>query len=737
MTTVGCLAYRITSRGIWPFRSLRRGIALGRLVAGAALSLSLAACGGGAGHGTPALSSLAIHTYRVSGTLTGLSAGTSVVLQVNGRRIQATKNGGFFVSNSIPRGTTYHVSVVTQPTGETCVVSNGTGVIDKRNAINVTVACTANPQVTYTVGGTVSGLSGTLQLLDNGNDAVAIPSDGAFTFPQALFDKASYSVTLGSPEPAGQTCTIASGAGTIAGANVSNVTVTCVTNTPPPPAATYTLGGTVSGLSGTVVLSTGAQSLSISANGTYTFPTPLASGASYAVTVTTKPVGQTCSVTNGTGMIGNANVANVAVTCATNTYSIGGTLSGLIAGPGLSVVLQNNGSDNLTLTGDGAFTFASQVATAAAYNVTVQAQPAHQTCSVSNGAGTVANSDVTGIGVACVANPQFVYVANGGDNTVSAFSINTSTGALTPVPGSPFVAGASPSSIAVNASGTFAYVTNSSDNTVSAYAIDASTGALTPVPGSPFATGSIPNAVTVNPAGTYVYVANLNDSTLSAYSIGANGALTPVPGSPFATASYPSSIAINPAGTLAYVADDSNSTVSAYSIGANGVLTQIAGSPFSAGTTPSISVAINPAGTVVYLANNGDNNVSADSIGPSGSLTPVAGSSFTAGSQPTGVTISPSGAFVYVTNGGDNTIWAYDVGAAGALTPMAGSPFAAGVSPNAVTISPTGAFAYVANWGDNTVSAYSINSSTGALTAVPGSPFAAGVNPAAIAVAQP
>src|SRR5580700_11668890 len=78
----------------------------------------------------------------------------------------------------------------------------------------------------------------------------------------------------------------------------------------------------------------------------------------------------------------------------------------------------------------------------------------------------------------------------------------------------------------------FAYVANFGDNTVSAYNVG-SNGALTPVPGSPFATGRSPVSVTVDPTGTYAYTANGADGTVSAYSINSDGSLTPVPGSPF------------------------------------------------------------------------------------------------------------------------------------------------------------------------------------------------------------
>ena len=91
---------------------------------------------------------------------------------------------------------------------------------------------------------------------------------------------------------------------------------------------------------------------------------------------------------------------------------------------------------------------------------------------------------------------QFAYVANSGDNTISAYSIG-SNGALTPVPGSPFAGGDVPRSVTVDPTGQFAYVANSLRNTISGYSIDRKTGALTPVPDSPFETGSIPWSVAI------------------------------------------------------------------------------------------------------------------------------------------------------------------------------------------------------------------------------------------------
>ena len=121
---------------------------------------------------------------------------------------------------------------------------------------------------------------------------------------------------------------------------------------------TYSIGGTVSGLSGTVVLQdNGGDDLSVSRNGAFTFATKLPTGAAYNVTVKTNPAGQTCTVSGGSGTVASANVTSVAVTCKTNTYSIGGSVSGLSG----TVVLQDNGGDDLSVSANGAFTFATKL----------------------------------------------------------------------------------------------------------------------------------------------------------------------------------------------------------------------------------------------------------------------------------------------------------------------------------------------------------------------------------------
>jgi hypothetical protein len=328
------------------------------------------------------------NTYTIGGTISGLAASTTIVLQNNGGdALSRSANGGFTFPTAVPDGSAYNVTVQTQPAGQVCSVSNGSGTLGGSGVSNVGVTCLT----AYTVGGTISGLDGTVTLQNNGVDDLPVSINGGFTFVTRVADGGAYNASvLSQPTGPNQTCVPAGNTGTVNGANVTGISIACTTNT-------YAVGGTVSGLSGTVVLqNNGGDNLTISADGSFAFPVEITDGTAYAVTVFTQPDEQICTVSNGSGTLGGADVDAVAVDCI-NSYAVGGTVSGLIG----TVQLQNNGGDTLSVSANGAYVFATALADGAGYSVAVLSQPVGQVCAVSNDTGVLSGADVTGVIVDC------------------------------------------------------------------------------------------------------------------------------------------------------------------------------------------------------------------------------------------------------------------------------------------------------------------------------------------------
>jgi hypothetical protein len=89
--------------------------------------------------------------------------------------------------------------------------------------------------------------------------------------------------------------------------------------------------------------------------------------------------------------------------------TIGGDVGGLTG----TLVLQNNGGDDLELTMNGPFTFSTPVASGDDYAVSVASQPSGETCTISNDAGTVMDANVTDVLVACVSGSAAIRCAAG------------------------------------------------------------------------------------------------------------------------------------------------------------------------------------------------------------------------------------------------------------------------------------------------------------------------------------
>ena len=361
----------------------------------------LAACGGGDDSGPAG-------PFSIGGYVNGL-VGSGLVLQNNGRtndNLTINSDGAFTFSIEENTGSTYNVTVVSQPTSpdQVCSIISGNGLIDTADINTVQVNCVTAP--TYTIGGTVTGMTGTGLVLQNnaGND-LPVYANGSFTFTTPLEDLSSYSVSvLTQPGNPAQTCSVTSASGNVASANVSDIAINCAVNT-------YTVSVTVTGLngSGLEVQNNNTDNIVINADGTYTFATSLVDQSGYNVGIFSQPnssPSQSCSMEPAFGIISGANI-NIAINCQNNTFSVGGQVIGL-SGSGL--VLQNNGADDLQVNSDGFFMFSMLLNDLSAYNVTVLTQPSNpnQTCTVSSASGNIPNASVNSISINCSANTYTV-----------------------------------------------------------------------------------------------------------------------------------------------------------------------------------------------------------------------------------------------------------------------------------------------------------------------------------------
>ena len=258
---------------------------------------------------------------------------------------------------------------------------------------------------TYTVGGTLSGLEfGATVGVEMNGGTTTLTENGSFSVYGYLGNDAYYTVSVSvQPTSPYQTCTVSGQSeGTISGADITNISVDCVTDS-------FIVSGTVSGLaasSSITIQNNGADDITVSSSSNnFTFPAAL-SGSTYSVTVLSQPSlpSQICTVNQGNGTLQGWAVTNVEVACVTDTFTIGGTLSGLASSA--SVTLQNNSVDDLVLSTDGSFTFATAIMDGTPYNVTVLTQPTstHQDCTVTNATGTLNSANVADISVVCVSD---------------------------------------------------------------------------------------------------------------------------------------------------------------------------------------------------------------------------------------------------------------------------------------------------------------------------------------------
>jgi 6-phosphogluconolactonase len=332
-----------------------------------------------------------------------------------------------------------------------------------------------------------------------------------------------------------------------------------------------------------------------------------------------------------------------------------------------------------------------------------------------SGGGTVASSNGGGPG----AVPEAAFSIDPSTNMVSVFTVNSVTGTWTGTGSA--ATGSGPQAVAVHPSGKFLYVANANSGTISAFSIDATTAALTPITGSPFAVSTPPQSLAIDSSGNFLYVSTVTTTTppmvgvhlLLGFSISATGALTPIMQAQVLSNTTSIGLTFAPTSEFLYAADAANDVTGYAANAATGVLTAVPGSPFPAGTAPFGIVA---SGKFVYVTNTGSGNVSGYAIDAiSGGLTPVPMSPFASGlapaPAPSAVVVEHTGKFLYIVNTGELDIAEFSISATtGGLSFLPTSPFVlpAGTVPTTAAVDAAGTFLYVVNKTGNNISIFVI-----------------------------
>jgi 6-phosphogluconolactonase (cycloisomerase 2 family) len=329
---------------------------------------------------------------------------------------------------------------------------------------------------------------------------------------------------------------------------------------------------------------------------------------------------------------------------------------------------------------------------------------------------------------------EFLYVSNSGDGTISEFSINTTTGALTNIGtfktmayGSTFE-GELLEELVVHPTNEFIYVSDEADNDVLGFDIgDQSFSGLIFLQNSKVAVNQ-PFGLAITPNGGSLYATNSGAVDISEYSLDlTNGALTSI--GTIASGSGPFDIAVESTGRYAYAANDSS--VSEYLVQPSGNLT-------ANGTLvlPVFSTNLDHIATAQPAQSTACAYVTNQQLGlvyemaidsSSGTLTYLGNVS--ANGAPFGITVHPNQKFIYTANANSFSISVFEQVSASsatqgtapctiALTSQLSLPSALSPQPFNIAIEPTGKFAYSGNFNFGKVGEYSIDPTTGALTSI-------------------
>lgn len=691
---------------------------------------------------TPTTMSLQVGaTQQFTATVSNVT-NTAVTWQVNGvaggnATVGTISSSGLYTAPaSVPTPATVTVAAVSQadstksgsatvtvtappPITVTVAPPAANLVINATQQFTATVANTTNTAVTWQVNG-VAGGNATVGSISN---------TGLYTAPASVPNPATVTVkaisaadntksgtataTISLPPPINVTVAPLTANVAVGATQQFTATVTNTANT----AVTWQVNG-VAGGNSTVG--------TISNTGLYTGPVAVPNPAT--VTVTAVSVADNTKSGSATVTVTAAPVITVAVAPPSANVAVNGTqqFTATVTGTANTAVTWqvnniNGGNATVgTVSGTGLYTAPLSVPSPA--TVTIKA--------ISSADNTKSGTATVTVSAAAVA--RFAYVSSFPDDKIAIFSVDNSTGLLTPSTTVSLAPGSNPSFLGMHPSGKFLYSLNQGSNTISIFTVNTTTGALTSTGSA--ATSAGPFYMVFSPSGNFAYVTCDAASAVLAFSVNTTtGALTPVSGSPYAiNGGQVRGIAITPDNKYLYVSDrDATPTaITGFTINAaTGALTKMA-APFSGDFIGTLT--IDKLGKFLYAGSPDDNNVSGYSINATtGALTFVA--DYPSGTASTSTWLfDPTGTYLYGGSTSDNKVFGFKQNANGSLTAITGMPVGAAVFPNGGGIHPNGKYAYVVSTISDTslmpgvLTIYNINATTGAFSLLNSTP--AGVN---------